>query len=881
MVEVFRPVLITRTVSRNSAHQPQGPIKLADFGLAHRQRMNEGLSADDIGRCYSATLSPELVNRCGDEEGGLDGHASDAWALGAVLCMLLARDATLSFSNLTTDLDRGPASSTAPATAIASVGERQRRLYQLIFPANAVPSNLRRESRFAPLIELAEHLLRRLPAERPPPNKVVDVLEASDGLLTSLDRRGALGWRVTARHLSPSDDVREACAACRSTPWPLRWCIRSQLYWANVLLNTEAAWRREAHIARGVVLAWAVGVWAFVVSHVDPHSAKDLCITFLLAIYTPGYCVWFYLVYPHRERYPSTFFFWTAHLTVLGLTSLNGAIQTQAAGFYLCAVLGVALCPLWQAVVTCLPAECRLPAVLGPSSTSAETVTSAAQATDSQRSWSWGRSSRPRSKLDYSTEAALRAELAILQELARVGGAPPACTLTARDACDGVGMFRLSLAVDVEPLAALVARPGAYTKWEAWVWLHEAAGALAYLHDRGMHHGNINLESVLTTSTSHGRQVRLCRFGQAPDISTAFASPEKADSVAEGGWGAHYDAAAADVWSLGVLVVTLLSRRPEPPPDELRRLGGAATAEDEVLACRLREVAELCGLRREDDFYSTPEWEKRSRFQPFIKLAEWALRVLPSQRPSAADAERMLFTSSVFVWRTHGAGLFRLPGLRGRWRDDLIDLLSPSATGLVLRQAVKVQVFWAVTLSAEPQHAHLRRVFDRVVLRLSNALLATPLVTLLFRLGDVVEASRPTLLGFYWASLPLVLAVPDADQAWLCASPRLPRTASWTSRTTNDLSRFETKYIIIFLIRVLAGAAGFFPLPKWLWPALGAVVVGKVLVVVGCALLWVYTAGYMGRPQQRGVQAVDEGQPAGVELEERGLVPLVKNDEVL
>jgi hypothetical protein len=255
------------------------------------------------------------------------------------------------------------------------------------------------------------------------------------------------------------------------------------------------------------------------------------------------------------------------------------------------------------------------------------------------------------------------------------------------------------------------------------MWLHQAAGALAYLNGRGMHHGSLSLESILITCSPHNRQVRLCRFGQPPDTSTAFASPEKTDSVAQGEWGALWCGCV----ERGVLVVSLLSRQRPPQPEGLRRLGVTAAAEDEVLSCRLREVAELCGLRREDDFYSHPQWEARSRFLPFIRLAEWALRVLPSQRPSAADAERMLFTSSVFVWRTHGAGILRLPSLQGRRRDDLVDLLSPSATGLVVRQAVKVQVFWALTLSREPRHPRLRGVLDRVMHR-TTAYLAAAMV---------------------------------------------------------------------------------------------------------------------------------------------------------
>jgi serine/threonine protein kinase len=841
----------------------QRPIKLADFGLAHRQRVNEGLSADDIGRGYSATLSPELVNLRGDEAGGLDGHASDAWALGAVLCMLLARDATLSFTNLTTDIDRRPASTTA---ATNSVSERQRRLYELLFPANAVPSNLRRESRFAPLIELAERLLRRNPAERPPPITVVKDVIASDFLLTSLHRRGLLGWRLTARHLSPSDDVREAWAACRSVPWPLRWCIRSQLYWAHVVFNGEAAWRREACIARGVAIAWGVGLWVFVISRRGAFPARDICITFLLAMYIPGYCVWFYLTLPHLKRYASSFV--TLGLWLICLIVPLALIQKHAAKFPFCAALGVALCPLWQALVTWLPAECRLPAVLGPISVSAETATPAVRAREGKRSLSWGRFSRPRSRpyltLDFPSEAALRSELAALQELARIGGAPPACTLTARDACEGEGparTFRLALATDAEPLAVLVARPGAYNNWEAWVWLHQAAGALAYLHGRGMHHGNLNLESVLIIPASHGRELRLCRFGQPHDGSSAFASPEKADFVAAGQGGVPYDEAAADVWSLGVLVVILLSRQPEPPADGLRRLGGAAVAEDEVLACRLREVAELCGLRREDEFYSSPEWEARSRFAPFIKLAECALRLLHSQRPSAADAERLLFTSSVFVWRTHGAGVFRLPGLRRRWRDDLVDLLSPSGTGLVLRQAVKVQVFWALTLSDEPQHAHLRWTFDRV---------GYPLM-LSFYCGALILA----VSSYSWVALALLLAVPDVDQVLICTSPGLARAALLASRTRIDFLRVEMRYSYVLLVRVLASIEGS-PPPAWLWTVLGAVAAVRVLAVVGCAVLWVHSARYMGRPQQRRGRAVQEGPTEGARLEEGGFAPAAR-----
>jgi serine/threonine protein kinase len=855
--------------------------------VAHRQHVNQGLSADDIGRGFSATLSPELANRRGDEEGGLDGHASDAWALGAVLSMLLARDATLSHIALTTDLDRWPASSTAPAVAITSVGERQRRLYQLIFPSNAVPSNVRRESRFAPLIELAERLLRRDPAQRPPPDTVMAVLETSWAFLAAMQGARGPARRVTARHLRPSDDVREAWAG-RSTPWWLRWCVRSQLYWAHVFWNGEAAWRREAWIARGVVLAWAAGTWAYLLrplyfyryQDIDPgvlraSATLDPCITFLLALGTPGYCVWFHLVFPHGVEDPFsgvTLVLWLFQLSTPSL--IFGATEKQAVGFFVCGALGLALCPLWQALVTWLPAECRMFAVLGPISASAETVPSVtAPATHSRPSWSWGPFARARSKIDYPSEAALRSELAALQELARAGGAPLACTLTARDACDGIGSYRLALAIDVEPLSALIARPGAYTSWEAWLWLHQAVGALAYLHGRGMHHGNLNLESVLITSAPRGcgacggRQVRLCRFSQAPDTSTAFASPQKADSVAAGQGGDPYDEAAADVWSLGVLVVVLLSRQPPPPPDRLRLLGVTAAREEDVLAYRVLGVISLCGLWREDDFYFSPEWKARSRFVHFITLAEWALRLLPSQRPAAAQAERYLSTSSVFVWRTHGAGVFRLAGLRRRWRNDLVDLLSPSETGLVLRQAVKVQVFWALTLSTEPQHAHVRRPFDRA----SAWVVAYLAAALVFFVSCLIaDFWDYTPRGYPYISVAILLAPPDADGVWMCAAPRLVGAAlrRRTSRTGLDVIRTEFRYVFVLLIVLLEMLlVDHTPLPAWFWPALGAVAAGRLLVVVGCAQLWVYSARYMGRPQQRSARAVDEGQPAGVERE--------------
>jgi hypothetical protein len=823
--------------------------------------MNKGLSADDIGRGYSATLGPELVERRGDEVGGLDGHASDAWALGACLCMLLARDATLSFTNLTTDLDRWPASSTAPAVAVTSVGERQRRLYHLVFPANAVPLHLRRESRFGPLVDLAERLLRHDPAQRPPPDTVFNVLESSKALLASLHCQAVLGWKVTARHMSPSDDVREAWAG-RSTPLWLRWCVRSQLYWAHVFFNPEAAWRREACIARGVVLPWAAFTWI---------TLAWPCLSFLCALGTPGYCAWFSLVLPHvtLQRYTSiwvTLCLWVVHLGGSVVASWSWAVQTRAARFPFCAALGLALWPLWQALVTWLPAECRTFAVLGaPTSIRAETATSAAQATHRRASWSWAPFVRARSKIDYPSEAALRSELAALRELARSGGAPPACTLTARDACDGVGTYRLTLTIDVEPLSALVTRPGAYTSWEAWVWLHQVAGALAYLHDRGTHHGNLNLESILITSKPHGRQVRLCRFGQAPDTSTAFASPEKADSVAVGQGGAPYDEAAADVWSLGVLVVTLLSRQPAPPPGEFRRLGGAAAAEDQVFTSRFFGVAELCGLCRQDKFYTTPEWARRSRFVHFITLAEWALRLLPSQRPSAAQAELSLSASSVFVWRTHGAGVFRLPSLRRRWREDLVDLLSPPATGLpvLLRQAVKVQVFWALTLSAEPQHAHLRRAFDRASALVLVNVLASLALFLSCTTADEAQALNSTLRDFPYVTVVLLLAPPDVDQVWVCAAPKLARAQALANRTFSDSLRTELKYLCVLLVGVTSSD---YPLPAWFWPALGAVVAGRVLVVVGCAQLWVHSVGYVGRPQQHDARAGGEGQPAGVEL---------------
>jgi serine/threonine protein kinase len=859
-----------------AADPSQRPIQLADFGVAHRQRVNEGLSADDIVRGYSVTLGPELVQRRGDEAGGLDGHASDAWALGAVLCMLLARNATLSHSALTTHLDRGPASGSTTGTAF-SVGERQRRLYHLVFPANVVPLHLQRESRFAPLIVLAERLLRRDPAQRPPPNAVIESLLEKEAFLAGIHLTGALGWRVTGRHLSPSDDVREAWAG-RSTPWWLRWCVRSQLYWAHVFFNPEAAWRREACIARGVVLSWAACTWVYFASYSFEYQSRETCILLLLGLGIPGYCIWSQVVCPYGMRSTSswvTLAFWLVQIGLPVGVPLALAIQTQAAGFPLCVVLGVVLCPLWQALVTWLPPECRLLAVLSPSTASGETATPAAHAVNSEGSWWWGRldlppRSKPYPTLEYPTEAALRSEVAALQDLARTGGAPPACTLTARDACDRVGTFRLVLTIEVEPLAAVVARPGAYTSWEAWLWLHQAAGALAYLHGRGTHHGNINLESVLITSAPHGRQVRLCRFGQAPDTSTAFASPEKADFVAAGQGGGAYDEAAADVWSLGVLVIALLSRQPPPPSDGLRRLGVTVAAEDEVLECRRRDVAKLCGLWREGDVCAAPEWNARSRFVPFIQLAECALRLLPSQRVSAAEAERYISVSSPFVWRTHGAGVFRVSSLRRRWRDDLVDLLSPSATGLVLRQAVKVQVFWALTLSDAPEHAHLRGAFDRVMYPTGAYLLAALALAPADIALSVVEGSVPRPSGLFWASLPLMLATPDADQVWMCASPRLVRAVLFRYRNFNARQRVEVKYLAVLVIRLFASVKGCSP-PAWLWPALGAVVVAKILMVVGCALLWVHSARYVGSPQPRHVGAVGEGQQVGAELEGAGL----------
>jgi hypothetical protein len=284
-----------------------------------------------------------------------------------------------------------------------------------------------------------------------------------------------------------------------------------------------------------------------------------------------------------------------------------------------------------------------------------------------------------------------------------------------------------------------------------------------------------------------------------------------------------------------------------------------------VLACRRREVAGLCGLQRQDNLYSIPEWEVRSRFSTFVELAECALRLLPSQRPLALEAERRLFTSSPFIWRTHGAGVFRLPGLRRRWREDLVDLLSPSATGLVLRQAVNVQVFWSLTLSREPRHAHLRRAFYRAKATCSIFLNVAAFGLYLCWIAVLAEGWPSVLSRFPYIPVAILLAQLDAEQVWMCAGPRLARAAALAARTDLDFFSFELYYPAVLFFGIEPSVYNY-KLPAWFWPALGAVALGRVLVVVGCALLWVQSARYFGRPLQRRARAFDEDQLAGVEL---------------
>ncbi len=111
-------------------------------------------------------------------------------------------------------------------------------------------------------------------------------------------------------------------------------------------------------------------------------------------------------------------------------------------------------------------------------------------------------------------------------------------------------------------LQHVMSRRRPMTIHKALTYFHQITQGVAHLHSMGKCHRDLSLENVLLSDEN---QAVICDFGLACDLDTLqsdrvgkdfYRAPEVSDATTE------YDPAAADMWSLGIILFILLTGQP-------------------------------------------------------------------------------------------------------------------------------------------------------------------------------------------------------------------------------------------------------------------------------------------------------------------------------
>ena len=194
----------------------------------------------------------------------------------------------------------------------------------------------------------------------------------------------------------------------------------------------------------------------------------------------------------------------------------------------------------------------------------------------------------------------------------------PASMTLVLERCDGGSL--------VDALVAAAAADSAMPDAECRVASRQLLDALSYCHARGVYHRDVKLANLCWHDRARTRLV-LLDFGYASTEqrhslfagSAHFAAPEL-HGLDDEGRGEAYDAAAADVWSAGVVVFAMLATRlpfdgPEDTPSQRAALR-----------------ARVCAAVPDVPLAQLP------RPAPAVELVQRLMVVDATQRASAAEA---------------------------------------------------------------------------------------------------------------------------------------------------------------------------------------------------------------------------------------------------
>ena len=141
--------------------------------------------------------------------------------------------------------------------------------------------------------------------------------------------------------------------------------------------------------------------------------------------------------------------------------------------------------------------------------------------------------------------------------------------------------FYLVLEFAESDLFAYLSRTGALGEDQARFFFKQIVDAIAYLHGNRLAHRDLKLENFVVTSTGvvkvidFGLSARITPHSKLADMcgSMAYSPPEIVMQV-------PYDGTAADIWSLGIVLYTLLlggfpfySQDPAMMKDQITKLG--------------------------------------------------------------------------------------------------------------------------------------------------------------------------------------------------------------------------------------------------------------------------------------------------------------------